>query len=156
MTSPTFDSSLWHPADDTLLPIDIHTLLPQKEPFVMVDKLIHFSPTEITSEFQVKEDNLFIESARLMSEGLIEHIAQTCAARIGYINKYILGKDISIGFIGAIRKFCLQRLPQVGETIHTVVSIKEEIFGMTLAAAIVSIGEEIIAKTEMKIAVREV
>lgn len=155
MTTPSPNDPLWHPKDESLLPIDVHTLLPQQEPFVMVGKLTHFSPTEVASELQVETSNLFVDSQELMAEGIIEHIAQTCAARIGYINKYILGKDISIGFIGAVRNFQLHRLPKVDECLNTLVTIKEEVFGMTLASAIVCVGEEAIAETEMKIAVRE-
>lgn len=155
MTTPPYDSPLWHPTDESLHLINIHTLLPQQEPFVIIGRLTHFSPTEVASELCVKADNLFADTQALMAEGLIEHIAQTCAARIGYVNKYILGKDISIGFIGAVRNFQLHRLPQVGECMSTLVTIKEEVFGMTLAEATVRVGEEVIAETEMKIAVRE-
>ncbi len=151
----SYDSSLWHPEDESLSQIDVHTLLPQQEPFVMIDKLTHFSPTELVSELSVKVDNLFTHSGKLMSEGIIENIAQTCAARIGYINKYILGKDISIGFIGAVRNFQIKRLPKVDERLKTLVTIKEDVFGMTLASALVYVENEALAETEMKIAVRE-
>ena len=121
----------------------------------MISRLTRFSPTEVGSELDVTGENIFVDKQQLMAEGLIEHIAQTCAARIGYINKYILGNDISIGFIGAVRNSSLFRRPHVGELLSTRVEIREEVFGMTLASASVFVGEELLAQTEMKIAVRE-
>ena len=53
----------------------------------MIDRMTRFDWTSNTTELTVREDNLFYEDGRLTSSGLIENIAQTCAARIGYINK---------------------------------------------------------------------
>ena len=89
------------------------------------------------------------------ASGIIENIAQTCAARIGYVNKYILKKGIQLGFIGAIRNLKLHRCPKVGETIQTTILTIEEIFGMTLVKAMVCVGDEILAESEMKIALSE-
>jgi hypothetical protein len=43
----------------------------------------------------------------------------------------------------------------VGDRITTTVDVSEEVFGMTLANATVECNGKVIAKTEMKIAVRE-
>ena len=87
--------------------------------------------------------------------GLVENIAQTCAARIGYVNKYILLKGIQLGFIGAIRNLKVSGLPRTGDTIETKVTVTEEMFGMTLADAVVTCNGQEIVTTEIKIAVRE-
>jgi len=136
--------------------IDIHELLPQQEPFVMVGKLVHFDMEKTVTKTEVKSDNIFVENGVFTASGIIENIAQTCAARIGYVNKYILKKGIQLGFIGAIRNMNLYRCPKVGEVIETSIITIEEIFGMTLVTATVSIGEEVIADSEMKIALSEV
>ena len=70
--------------------IDIHTLLPQQPPFVMIDRLLHYDETRTVCSFTVPEDNLFCEAGVFKAAGLIENIAQSCAARLGFINKYIL------------------------------------------------------------------
>ena len=85
----------------------------------------------------------------------MENIAQTCAARIGFVNKYILKKGIQLGFIGAVRNFEVLELPKVGDVITTRVEVKEEVFGMTLADAIITCGEKVLVTSEMKIAVKE-
>lgn len=144
-----------HPNREHLAAIDIHELLPQQEPFVMVDRLTAFDEKLTVTETDISEGNIFVDNGRLSASGLIENIAQTCAARIGYVNKYILKKGVQIGFIGAIRNLEVESLPQVGETVETRVEVIEEVFGMTLANATVRCGGETIATTEMKIAVKE-
>lgn len=144
------------PTEQELSGIDIHELLPQQEPFVMVGALVYFDRTLTVTKTTIKADNIFVDGGLLSASGLMENIAQTCAARIGYVNRYILKKAVQIGFIGAVRNFEVNVLPKVGETITTSVDVKEEIFGMTLAEAVVKAGARILATTEMKIAVRGV
>lgn len=144
-----------HPSETFLRAIDIHELLPQQEPFVMIGTLTAYDEQHVATETVVAEDNIFVEDGRLASAGLIENIAQTCAARIGYVNKYILKKGIQIGFIGAIRDLRITDLPAVGERITTHVTVTEEMFGMTLAEATVhSQGRELVS-TVIKMAIRE-
>ena len=49
----------------------------------------------------------------------------------------------------------ITRLPRVGEMLHTVVSVKDEVFGMTLADATVMCDGVAIATAEMKIALSD-
>lgn len=144
-----------HPTRDELAAIDIHTLLPQQEPFVMVGRLVHYDDRLTRTETEILADNLFVEDGAFTAAGMVENVAQTCAARIGYVNKYILLKGIQIGFIGSVRDMTIHRLPRVGEVIATSVEVIEEVFGMTLAHATVKQGDELLLETEIKIAVRE-
>lgn len=134
--------------------IDIHELLPQQEPFVMIGSLVHFDKTLTITETEVRQDNIFVDEGNFSASGLMENIAQTCAARIGFVNKYILKKGIQLGFIGAVRNFEVLELPKVGDVITTRVEVKEEVFGMTLADAIITCGEKVLVTSEMKIAVK--
>lgn len=135
--------------------IAITDLLPQRPPFLMIDRLTEFDPAEATAEFEVKADNLFAENGHLSAPGLIENVAQTCAARIGYINR-LDNQTVKLGFIGAIRNFHAFRLPAAGERLSTTVTVREEMFGMTLVDASVRSGNETIAECEMKIALSEI
>lgn len=141
--------------EQVLRQIDIHELLPQQEPFVMVGTLVRIDERTTVTQTVIKESNIFVDGKSLSASGLVENIAQTCAARIGYVNKYILKKGIQLGFIGAIRNMEILRLPLVGEEIETNVDVVEEVFGMTLANAIVTCNGETVATTEMKIAIKE-
>ncbi len=134
--------------------IDIHGVLPQQEPFVMVGSLVHFALDSSTTETLVAEDNLFVEDGCFSAFGMMENIAQTCAARIGFYNKYILLRPVEIGYIGAVREFEVFGLAEAGSVITTTVDVEEEIFGMTLARATVRCGEKVLATARIKLAVK--
>ena len=50
-----------NPTEQDLRQIDIHKLLPQQEPFVMIDTLTHFDRTLTVTETEVKENNIFVD-----------------------------------------------------------------------------------------------
>ncbi len=143
-----------HPDETFLRSIDVHELLPQQEPIVMVSRLVYLDDTSIVSEMDINADNLFVDNGHLSASGLIENIAQTCALRIGYFNTYIYKKMVQIGFIGAIRNMEITSLPESGQQITTSVDVIDEVFGMTLVSAIVKQGDQTLATTEMKIALK--
>lgn len=133
--------------------IDIRTLLPQQPPFVMVGNILSCDATTTRCSYTVPPDNIFCEGGVFTAPGLIEHVAQTAAARLGFINLYVNKADsVQVGYIGAIKDFEIVRLPRVGETIETEVQVEQEVMGMTLVSARVMIGNELIATTSMKIA----
>ena len=142
--------------EEFLRSIDVHAILPQQEPFVMVGTLTSFEMTTSTTETEIKGENIFVDNGTFSASGLMENIAQTCAARIGFYNKYILKKDVQVGFIGAIRNYVVNELPKVGSTIITKVDILEEVFGMTLANAEVRCGDRILATAEIKLSIRSI
>lgn len=149
------NSELMNPSDGFVQGIDIHTLLPQQEPFVMIDRLLHFDMKAVTTTFGIRQENMFVVQGTFSACGMLETVAQTCAARIGYINKYILGKGIQPGVIGAIRNTEIMGLPKVGDNITTEIVIQEEALGMSLAAATIRLRDNILATTEIKIAIIE-
>lgn len=144
----------YKPADEFVSSIDIHTLLPQQEPFVMIDKMEHFDMQSVVTSTTINESNIFVENQHMSASGLTENIAQTCAARIGYINKYILKKAIQIGFVGAIKNLCINELPKTGDRIFTKVQVMEEVFGVILANAEICLENKVIVSTEIKIAIK--
>ena len=130
---------------------DILTLLPQRPPMVMVDRLLHCDPVVTETEFTVREDNILAEDGRLSACGLIENIAQTCASRMGYIN-LSKGEAVRVGVIGALRDMEIHALPEVGSTITTRIEVSDEVFGMTLAQASSRCGDTLLASGTIKIA----
>ena len=142
-------------SEDFLRQIDVHELLPQQEPFVMIGSITYFDETRIVTETTIAADNIFVDNGLFSASGLIENVAQTCAARIGFVNKYLYNNSIQIGVIGAVRKLVINSLPAAGQTITTTVDTISEVFGMTLAkATVICDGEELLS-TEIKIGVRE-
>lgn len=142
--------------EEYLRTIDVHDILPQQEPFVMIGRMTHFEMRTSTTETLIGDSNIFVDGGKLSASGMLENIAQTCAARIGFYNKYILHKDVQVGFIGAVRNYVVCSLPSAGDVIITKVDILEEVFGMTLAVAEIRNGGEIIATAEIKLSVRNI
>ncbi|MDD6553562.1 MAG: pseudouridylate synthase [Prevotellaceae bacterium] len=143
------------PSSSFLRSIDLHTLLPQQEPFVMIGSLVAFDETTTVTETLIRPDNLFVDNGLFCTAGMTENIAQTCAARIGYVNKYILKKGVQIGVIGAVRKLHVSGHPKAGDTIRTTVTVVQELLGMTLANATISLGDETLVTAQIKLAVKE-
>ncbi len=142
--------------DEEFLQIPIGGILPQRAPFIMVSQLLHYDEIVTSTRFQITEDNLFCQNGVFVASGIVENIAQTCAARIGYINKYILHKDVNIGFIGAVRNLEILQLLKVGETIETRIEVLSSSFGLTLAHGEVRLLDgTLLAEGEMKIALSE-
>ena len=107
------------------------------------------------TELEVKSDNVFVENGKLTAAGLVENIAQTCAARIGYIN-LSSGQTVKIGVIGSISDMNIVRTPKVGEHLVTTIQLLEEVFQMTLVEAVVRSNEEELVRGRMKIALTDI
>ena len=136
--------------------VDISSILPQRPPFVMVEDFVSYSPETVVTALTVRADNIFFEDGALSAEGLMENFAQTCAARIGYINKYILHKDVNIGYIGAVKNWELKRLPREGERILTRIDVIQEIGPMVKVRAEASVDTDPLASGEMTIALSDI
>ena len=118
----------------------------------MVDHLTDYNETQSSCSLAIRPDNVFLENGELAAAGLIENIAQTCAARLGYYNKYVLKTGVRLGFIGEVKDLSINRLPREGETIETTIVVVQEIFDVTLVTAEVRVGTEVVATTRLKIA----
>ena len=133
--------------------VSIEEILPQARPFILVDELTEYEPEEAETTFTVREDCPMAADGVLTTGGLVENIAQTSAARIGYYYKYVLKQPVKVGFVGGMRSFHLKRHPRVGETIRTRIHVIAEAFGMVAFAATVHDEEgNLIARAEMKTA----
>ena len=79
----------------------ILTLIPQRNPIVMVDALWEYTPSEGVAGLTIVPSNLFVQQETFLESGLIEHIAQSIALHKGYYY-YLNGKPAPMGYIGAI------------------------------------------------------
>ena len=121
-------------------------LIPQRPPFVMVDSLIYCDLSITRTQLEVRADNIFNDGGRLSTAGICENIAQTCAARLAS------GQAVKLGYIGAISNMQVYRTPVTGETLVTEIKVLQEVFNITLVHAVVKCGDELIAETDLKIA----
>jgi predicted hotdog family 3-hydroxylacyl-ACP dehydratase len=131
--------------------IDIKTIIPQQASFIMIDTLVHFDNVFTKTEFEIRPDNMFVEDGKFLEAGLIENIAQTCAARMGYINTVILKDEVRLGFIGAVKSLLIHKLPAVYSKLETTIEVVNEVFNITLVNATTMCNDEVLVTCEMKI-----
>ena len=129
---------------------NIQSLIPQRPPFVMIDKLVSFSETETSTAFTIKADNIFVENGIFKEPGLVENIAQTAAARAGYVSK-TENKPVLVGYIGAVNNLKIFSLPKTGNELITEITIENQIFDVTLITGKITCNDVIIAECKMKI-----
>ena len=129
----------------------ILNLIPQKFPFVMVDKLYDFSENQIVSGLTITSDNIFTSNGLFNAPGLIENMAQTVAMHKGY-TYYLKNEPAPVGYIGAIKKAEILEMPKVGQELRTTVNILHDIMGVTLVEANIVCENRLIAQSEIKTA----
>ena len=131
---------------------DVLSLIPQRPPFVMIGQFFAHAVDEksSTSALKIAEANIFVENGTLAEPGLIENIAQTAAARIGYICK-TENKPVPIGYIGAVQNLEIFSLPKINDEIKTEIAITNEIFNVTVISGKITCGGKLLAQCEMKI-----
>ena len=134
--------------------IPVTELIPQRPPLMLVDKVLHSSEEDTETVLEIREDNIFLDEGHLSMAGLLENMAQSCACRMG-CRCIVAGSPVRIGVVGAIRNCIMERLPRLGETLHTHVCIMEEVLNLTLASVVVKVGDETIATTLIKMAMTE-
>ena len=131
----------------------ITDFIPQRMPFVMVDTLNEQSNQHAVSVFKIVPDNIFVNKGSFSESGLLENIAQTAAANVGYeCAKQNI--PVPLGFIGAISKVKLFRNPEVNTEITTHIKVLQEIFGITLIEGTVYQNEDELIKCQMKIMIQ--
>lgn len=127
----------------------VGNLIPQKFPFVMVDKVLSFEENFITSGFTIEESNIFTKDSIFQEAGVIEHMAQSVALYTGF--QFFLKNEVApTGYIGAIKSIEIFKLPKVNDNLITKVKVLHEFSGVTLVDISVLLNEVEIARGQMK------
>jgi predicted hotdog family 3-hydroxylacyl-ACP dehydratase len=116
----------------------------------MVDQLLSFTETTAHGGFTIKADNIFLENGEFKEPGLLENIAQTAAARAGYISKKE-NKPVPIGYIGSVKNLEIYSFPKAGDELITEITIENQIFDVTIISGKVSCNEKLLAQCQIKI-----
>ena len=129
---------------------NIESLIPQRPPFVMISELVYSEGNETRSKFVVESDNIFLNKDRLLEPALVENIAQTAAARAGWLalNE---NKPVAIGYIGAIQQLEIFDLPVKGDTLETEIRVMNQVFNVTFISGKLCCNGRLLATCEMKI-----
>lgn len=128
--------------------------IPHRPPFVMVDNLVSATRERFESDFTVTGDNVLVRDGFFQETGLIEHIAQTCAASFGYLDREEGGAP-KIGFIGAVSKVLVTELPPVSSVIRTIVTPLHQLGNIYLVKGESFLDGRILLGCELKIVVSE-
>lgn len=132
-------------------PVKILRLIPQKPPFVMVDRLLEYSELTGVTGFSVSPGNLLIEEDHLSEAGLIEHMAQSMSLHRGYQTSLAGADKAPTGFIGMIKSVEIIDLPPAGSRLTTFVEILHEVMKVTTVTARTENEKgEVLARSEMK------
>ena len=133
-----------------LAPQNILELIPQAPPFVMVDTLLYTDELTSRSSFVVNDDNCLVYNGFFTEGGLLENMAQTAAARAGYLAK-AENKPVRGGYIGAVKNLEVFFLPKTGQEIITEIRIENQIFNVSVITGSVHCNNELAARCEMKV-----
>ena len=125
-------------------------LIPQRDPFIMVGELRQADHLSAKTSFEVQPGNILVSQGHLTEAGLIENIAQSAAARIGYICRQE-NRPVPLGYIGAVQNLTISGLPKINDLIETEISIKNQIFDVTIISGTIRCGDRVLAQCEMKI-----
>ncbi len=135
--------------------IQITSLIPQRPPFVMVDRILSCDDTDAATELSVRQDNILLDETHLSSAGVVENMAQSCAVRMGCVNA-MKNEPIRLGYIGEIKNLKIYRLPLLNEVLTTEVHVMMDYFDMTLASVYTKVGDEIVAEARLKLAMTKI
>lgn len=116
----------------------------------MIGKLLEVTGTKTVTSLFIKDDNLFCSEGFFREPGLIENMAQTAAAGVGY-NSTKDGKEPPVGFIGGLRNLHIYELPGVGSEIRTEVTVEHEVFDASMVNGKTYMEGRCIAECELKI-----
>ena len=132
---------------------NITVLIPQRNPFVLIDTLEEHTDTFSITTFTPEANHYLVENGELSESGLIENMAQTAAAREGY-HFYSQGQPIPIGYIGAINALNIEELPKVNTTIITKITKVSEFQNILLVFAEVFLNKKLIASAKLKLVIK--
>jgi predicted hotdog family 3-hydroxylacyl-ACP dehydratase len=133
---------------------DILSLIPQREPMVMISRLIDANESCATTEFDIQPDNIFVVENQLTEPGIIENMAQTAAVQAGYYFS-LNNIPVPIGYIAMVKNLEITNLPLINTHITTTINIRSRVLDITMVDAVVKIGNEEVAKCEMRIFIKK-
>ena len=134
--------------------VDIKELIPQREPFIMIDKLLFADEDFTKTSFTINSENLFCRNGYFSEAGLIETMSQTGAAGIGFYTKNN-NLPTPIGFIGALKNLKIHFLPEVDSVIEGEMRIETKMVNVSIAKAKIICNQKIAAEGEFKIFIIE-
>jgi 3-hydroxyacyl-[acyl-carrier-protein] dehydratase len=133
---------------------EIEQYIPQRSPIVMIHELAEASEEHAVTHLHVSTENVFVRDGVLLEPGMVENIAQTAAAQVGYIFRQN-NLRIPIGYIAGIKDLEVHGQPPVGATIKTTVRVLNQVLEVTLVEGLIHLNDKLLARCEMRIFVKK-
>jgi predicted hotdog family 3-hydroxylacyl-ACP dehydratase len=121
---------------------------------VMIDSLVSCKGNTAKAILKVEEACVFIRDGKMTESGMIEAIAQTAAARTGWLaHSQADNRDrsIPIGVVGSVKGFQLFFNPKVGDEMEMEVEVMHEFMNASVVKAEVLVEGKRACSTELKI-----
>jgi 3-hydroxyacyl-[acyl-carrier-protein] dehydratase len=132
---------------------EIQEFIPQREPFVMIHRLVYSDNQKTITELTVANDNIFCINGKFSESGIVENIAQTAAAGVGYLCRQEQ-REVPVGYIAAIKDLKIYEQPNEGDVLSTEAVILQTVLQVSLVQGQVHVNGRLIATCEMRIFVR--
>src|SRR5690348_4927067 len=110
---------------------EITNYIPQRNPIVMIHDLIEAGEDFAITRLVIEGDNIFVSDDCLAEPGLVENIAQTAAAQVGY-QCALKNIPVPLGYIASVNDLEIFSLPKQNSTIVTSVRIVNHVLNVTI------------------------
>ena len=125
-------------------------LIPQRPPVVCVDELIGLTEKGAISRFSIPASHYFVKNEKMTAAGLLENVAQTAAARAGYL-ALESGEAVSLGFIASFKNVMCHRFPHVDNSIETHIQFEQTVLNMSIFIAQIYCDQKELLTCEIRI-----
>ncbi len=133
---------------------NIFNYIPQRDPICLVHKIYECSDESTKTGFTIENGHFFVSDGQLTEAGIVEHMAQSCAAGAGYSSS-LKNVPPKVGFIANIKDLVIHSLPKVGSEVITTVKLKAFVMNVTLVVIHSECNGIPISDCEMKIFIQE-
>ena len=120
----------------------------------MVDQLLSTSPNGAKGRLHIRKDNLYNNHGHIGELGLIEHIIQCTIAKTLHESK-LRNENPAAPLVGEIKRFTLNFLPKIDETMESSIKLTGRSKGATNAIASIYVEGEVAATCRIRITLRE-
>ena len=120
----------------------------------MVDQLLSTSPNGAKGRLHINKDNLYNSHGHIGELGLIEHIIQCAIAKTTH-ERELRGESKATPLVGEIKRFTLNFLPKINETMESSIKLINRSKGATNAVASIFVEGEVAATCRIRITLRE-
>jgi predicted hotdog family 3-hydroxylacyl-ACP dehydratase len=132
---------------------DITRFIPQRHPVVMIHDLVEASDSHAITQLKINHDNIFVFNGLLTEAGMVENIAQTAAAQVGY-QCAVKNIPVPIGYIAAVKNLKILKMPLQDSMITTSIKITNQVLDITVAEGRIEQENELCCICEMRIFVK--